>query len=215
MICRLSEHVAYILWSLTYVDRLSINTSVGSMSELFLETFRLIFVFSVIAFQKGQFAESVARNTRNFAPKCQWYMTASLCSWVTWLSLLNVALCKVYLSVRNGMWCMPRVADNGLPPDLAFFTRFNLFLLRSLPSNIVRRNIAGRYNAHFDHVMYRLQPNYGPLSGPFAINDDLPSRILSGSVQVRSGIARLTSSGVKFDDRTFVDDIDTVICATG
>jgi len=110
---------------------------------------------------------------------------------------------------------MPRVADNGLPPDLAFITRFNLFLLRSLPSSIVRRNIAGRYNAHFDHAMYRLQPNYGPRAGIFVVNDDLPSRILSGSVQVRSGIARLTSSGVEFDDGTFVADIDAVICATG
>jgi len=47
------------------------------------------------------------------------------------------------------------------------------------------------------------------------VNDDLPSRILSGSVQVRPGIARLTSSGVQFTDGTYVDDIDAVICATG
>jgi len=47
------------------------------------------------------------------------------------------------------------------------------------------------------------------------MGDYLPCRILSGSVQVRPGIARLTSSGVQFTDGTYVDDIDAVICATG
>jgi len=47
------------------------------------------------------------------------------------------------------------------------------------------------------------------------VNDDLPSRILSGSVQVRPGIARLTPTGVEFTDGSFVDDVAAVICATG
>ena len=34
-------------------------------------------------------------------------------------------------------------------------------------------------------------------------------------VQVRPGIAHLTQSGVKFTDGTYIDNIDTVIYATG
>ena len=70
-------------------------------------------------------------------------------------------------------------------------------------------------NARFDHGLYRLQPSHGVLASPAVTNDDLPSRILSGSVQVRPGIARLMPSGVRFTDGTCVDDVDVVICATG
>jgi len=53
------------------------------------------------------------------------------------------------------------------------------------------------------------------MASPAVTNDDLPSRILSGRVQVRPGIARLMPSGVRFTDGTYVDDVDAVICATG
>jgi len=70
-------------------------------------------------------------------------------------------------------------------------------------------------NARFEHGLYGLQPSHGVLANPAVTNDDLPSRILSGLVQVRPGIARLMPSGVRFTDGTCVDDVDTVICATG
>jgi len=130
----------------------------------------------------------------------------------TWLSPLW--RCQVYLSVRNGAWCLSRVTDNGLPLDLAFFTRFNQLPASFLPTSFVRGQFQKIFQARFDHALYGLQPDYQPY-GAFVVNDDLPSRILSGSVQVRPDIARLTSSGVHFVDGTFVDGIDTVIYATG
>ena len=99
--------------------------------------------------------------------------------------------------------------------DLTEYTRFNGFLGRWLPDSFVCRQFRKRANARFDHALYGLLPSHEITASPPVINDDLPSRILSGSVQVRPGIARLTSSGVRFTDGTYVDDIDAVICATG
>jgi len=95
------------------------------------------------------------------------------------------------------------------------FTRFFNFLLGVLPSSVVSSQFQKAANARFDHALYGLQPNHAITANAIVVNDDLPSRILSGSVQVRPGIARLTSSGVQFTDGTYVDDIDAVICATG
>ena len=121
----------------------------------------------------------------------------------------------MYLSARSGAWFLRRVWDNGLPLDLTVFTRFISFLMRWLPDSFVCREFRKRANARFDHALYGLLPSHEITAGPAIVNDDLPSRILSGSVQVRPGIARLTSSGVQFTDGTYVDDIDAVICATG
>ena len=46
------------------------------------------------------------------------------------------------------------------------------------------------------------------------ISDDLPHRIITGSVKIRSDIRHFTQSGVVFDDGTLLD-VDVVILATG
>lgn len=121
----------------------------------------------------------------------------------------------MYLSVRNGAWFVRRAWDNGLPLDVALFTRCTNSLVQLLPSSFIRSQVLKQINARFDHRLYGLQPSHDVLANPAVTNDDLPSRILSGSVQVRPGIARLMPSGVRFTDGTCVDDVDTIICATG
>jgi len=117
--------------------------------------------------------------------------------------------------VRNGAWFVRRVWDNGLPLDLALFTRCISSVVRFLPSSFVNNKVREQVNARFDHALYGLQPSHDVMASPAVTNDDLPSRILSGRVQVRPGIARLMPSGVRFTDGTYVDDVDAVICATG
>jgi len=117
--------------------------------------------------------------------------------------------------VREGTWCVPRVWNNGLPRELARFTRFAKFLFHQLPSSVVCGYFQRAANARFDHALYGLQPSHVITASRLVINDSLPSRIISGTVQVRPGIDRLTSSGVQFTDGTYVDDIAAVICATG
>ena len=117
--------------------------------------------------------------------------------------------------MREGAWCVPRIWNHGLPRELTRFTRFAKFLLRQLPSSVVCSYFQRAANGRFDHALYGLQPRHVITASRLVINDDLPSRIISGTVQVRPGIARLTSSGVQFADGTYVDDIAAVICATG
>jgi len=108
---------------------------------------------------------------------------------------------------------VPRVWHNGLPLDSALFTRFATFLGRLLPW---RRQFQTAANARFDHALYGLDPGHDITAGEVVVNDTLPSRIISGRVQVRPGIARLTSpAGVQFTDGSTLDDVDVVICATG
>jgi len=122
---------------------------------------------------------------------------------------------QVYLSVRSGAWFVQRVGKNGLPVHCMIDTRPTSFFGRSLPDSVVCNQLKEMANASFDHALYGLEPNYGPTANWPTFNDDLPSRILSGRVQVRGEIARLTSSGVQFTDGTHVDDIDSVLCASG
>ena len=121
----------------------------------------------------------------------------------------------MYLSVRNGAWFVRRAWDNGRPLDLALFTRCTNSLVHLLPSSFISSQVRKQINCRFDHRLYGLQPSHDVLANPAVTNDDLPSRILSGSVQVRAGIARLMPSGVRFTDGTCVDDVDTILCATG
>lgn len=43
------------------------------------------------------------------------------------------------------------------------------------------------------------------------VNDELPNRILSGTVQVKPNICRFNGSSVEFDDGSVVDDVDLVV----
>ena len=47
------------------------------------------------------------------------------------------------------------------------------------------------------------------------VNDDLPNRIICGSVIVKPNVEKLTKTGVEFEDRTYEDNFDAVIYATG
>lgn len=43
------------------------------------------------------------------------------------------------------------------------------------------------------------------------VNDELPNRILSGTVQVKPNIRRFFGSSVEFDDGSVVEDVDLVV----
>lgn len=74
---------------------------------------------------------------------------------------------------------------------------------------------AKKLNERFDHAKYSLQPNFPPFSSHPTINDDLPNRIICGSIKIKPNVKKFTKTGVEFEDGTFEDDIDAVILATG
>ena len=70
-------------------------------------------------------------------------------------------------------------------------------------------------NSKFDHDKFSLRPTFPPLKMNGFINDDIPSRILSGRVEMHADVKRFTDTGVQFVDGLAADDIDVVILATG
>jgi len=47
------------------------------------------------------------------------------------------------------------------------------------------------------------------------VGDLLLTSLLSGSVMMKTSVSQLTPTGVQFTDGTYVDNVDTIICATG
>lgn len=75
--------------------------------------------------------------------------------------------------------------------------------------------VAKKLNGRFDHAKYSLQPNFPPFSSHPTVNDDIPNRIICGSIKIKPNVKKFTKTGVEFEDGTFEDDIDAVILATG
>ncbi|XP_063200138.1 flavin-containing monooxygenase 5-like isoform X1 [Chroicocephalus ridibundus] len=127
---------------------------------------------------------------------------------------LSHAAKQVFLSTKRGTWVMHRVADGGYPFDFTYINRF-LQLLRSLlPHNVSSFFMERKLNARFDHALYGLQPQHRIFDQHPTINDDLPNRIISGTVLVKPNIQEFTETSAVFVDGT-KEDIDAVVFATG
>ncbi|ESO96189.1 hypothetical protein LOTGIDRAFT_214741 [Lottia gigantea] len=125
-------------------------------------------------------------------------------------------ICKqVYLSTRRGSWVINRIVDNGMPADMAISSRLAAKIFNTLPKSVVDSLFAKHLNKRFDHVAYSLKPDYGATSQHPMVNDELPNRIISGSIKIKTDIKRFTERGVEFLDGTIEDDIDIVVLATG
>jgi len=70
-------------------------------------------------------------------------------------------------------------------------------------------------NRQFNHEMYGLKPEHRIWSQHPTISDDLPNRLISGTVVLKPDIRRLRGRSVEFVDGSVLDDIDAIISATG
>ncbi|XP_008275670.1 dimethylaniline monooxygenase [N-oxide-forming] 5-like [Stegastes partitus] len=120
---------------------------------------------------------------------------------------------RVYLSTRSGAWVVSRVALRGLPIDI-YFSRLDT-LIRSLFPSWTNRMLEKKLNEPFDHKLYGIQPKHGFFVQIPVVNDDLPSRILSGRVQVKPNVKEFSGSSVVFTDGSIIDKVDFVVFATG
>ncbi|KAM9324724.1 flavin-containing monooxygenase 5-like [Gastrophryne carolinensis] len=127
---------------------------------------------------------------------------------------LSAVAKQVFLSTRRGAWLLNRVYDNGYPFDILIFNRFYNALIGSFPwlANII---LERKSNARVDHERFGLKPKHRFFSQHPTISDDLPNRIISGKVLMKTNIKRFTETDVIFDDGTVEKDIDVVIFATG
>lgn len=121
---------------------------------------------------------------------------------------------QVYLSTRRGAWILNRVGDNGMPLDMLLGRARNI-LMKVIPLDFISSIGEKRLNNRFNHSLYNLKPKHRLFSQHPTVNDELPNRILSGTVQVKPNIRRFQGSSVEFDDGSIVDDVDLVVFATG
>ncbi|KAM9849271.1 flavin-containing monooxygenase 5-like [Aulostomus maculatus] len=121
---------------------------------------------------------------------------------------------QVYLSTRRGAWILNRVSDNGFPLDL-LKTKLMMIQRQILPFGFVCSLMERKLNCRFNHSLYNLKPKHRLFSQHPTVNDELPNRILSGTVQVKPNIRRFQGSSVEFDDGSVVEDVDLVVFATG
>nr|6SE3_A Chain A, Ancestral Flavin-containing monooxygenase (FMO) 3-6 [synthetic construct]6SE3_B Chain B, Ancestral Flavin-containing monooxygenase (FMO) 3-6 [synthetic construct]6SE3_C Chain C, Ancestral Flavin-containing monooxygenase (FMO) 3-6 [synthetic construct]6SE3_D Chain D, Ancestral Flavin-containing monooxygenase (FMO) 3-6 [synthetic construct]6SE3_E Chain E, Ancestral Flavin-containing monooxygenase (FMO) 3-6 [synthetic construct]6SE3_F Chain F, Ancestral Flavin-containing monooxygenase len=122
---------------------------------------------------------------------------------------------KVIISSRSGSWVMSRVWDDGYPWDMLFITRFETFLKNSLPTAISDWWYMKQMNARFKHENYGLMPLNGTLRKEPVFNDELPARILCGTVSIKPNVKEFTETSAIFEDGTVFEAIDCVIFATG
>nr|XP_056699984.1 flavin-containing monooxygenase 5-like [Euleptes europaea] len=122
---------------------------------------------------------------------------------------------QVFLSTRRGAWILNRVSDKGYPGDVVFSTRYNLLLKQSLIPSIINNWAENKLNERFNHSHYGLKPQHRFLSQHPTINDELPNRIISGKVLVKSNIKEFTESAAIFEDGSKEENIDFVVFATG
>ncbi|XP_074492041.1 flavin-containing monooxygenase 5-like [Sebastes fasciatus] len=121
---------------------------------------------------------------------------------------------QLYLSTRRGAWIANRVSDNGLPRDM-LNNRMTDFVRRILPFELLCSVAERKVNQRFDHSLYNLKPKYRLLRQHPTQSDELPNRILSGTIQVKHNIRRFQGSSVEFADGSVVEDVDLVVFATG
>ena len=120
----------------------------------------------------------------------------------------------MYLSTRRGAWVRKRLHGRGLPYDM-IGSRFGWTVLMSLPDKVLNYLMMRTVSENLDHAAYGLKPDHPVNAQQCMINDDLPNRLINGSIILKHGVTKLTETGVEFEDGTHEDNIDVVIYATG
>jgi len=118
---------------------------------------------------------------------------------------------QVYLSTRSGSWVISRLVDGGAPLDATFLTRFFDLIPKKFASQVLRQKLENKFNS----VNFGLGVDEKPDKRAPIINDELPHRIFTGSIQIKADIAEVQGNAVHFADGSKVEDIDAIILAIG
>ncbi|KAL4686886.1 hypothetical protein H8959_019014 [Pygathrix nigripes] len=120
---------------------------------------------------------------------------------------------QVFLSTRRGAWILNRVGNYGYPFDVVFSSRLTYFLWKICGQSLANKYMEKKMNQRYIHT-YRAHIHKALSQHP-TVNDDLPNRIISGSVKVKGNVKEFTETAAIFEDGSREDDIDAVIFATG
>ncbi|XP_077994976.1 dimethylaniline monooxygenase [N-oxide-forming] 2-like [Glandiceps talaboti] len=120
---------------------------------------------------------------------------------------------EVYLSMRHGTWCLPRISSNGLPFDLNIFTRANIGKSPSNFATFLEKFCKERIP---DYKQLGLQCTKSSLATKsLMIIDDIQDRVVQGQLVPVGEIESFDQNDVKFKDGTLLKNIDAVIFGTG
>jgi len=119
---------------------------------------------------------------------------------------------QVYLSTRNGSWCINRQGPNSTPIDMIVLTRFIQTWLPESIRALIATKIA---NSKVDHKKLGLQPSRPIFCNSLMVNDEIAMRILAGKVKVVADIKNFTSLGLQLEDGSKIPKVDAVVFATG
>ncbi|KAI8514923.1 hypothetical protein Bbelb_075140 [Branchiostoma belcheri] len=117
---------------------------------------------------------------------------------------------QVYLSLRDGAWVLPRLAQAGMPRDMLLRR-----VLMNMPEFIVNKIIRREANARVCHDNYGLTCPAEPLNHLIMVNDEIGYRLTTGQVIAKPQLSRLTQHAARFADGSTVDGLDAVVFATG
>ncbi|XP_068096016.1 dimethylaniline monooxygenase [N-oxide-forming] 2-like [Hyperolius riggenbachi] len=121
---------------------------------------------------------------------------------------------QVYLTTRHGVWVIPRIGNEGYPIVLFINCRYKHWIESLVPPVMSRWMVKNHLNNRFNHELYTIQPEEIKWKEPL-INEELPSRVLSGSIIIKPGVTKFTESAAHFADGSVVDNLDVVILSTG
>lgn len=110
---------------------------------------------------------------------------------------------------------LSRLAPGGQPIDGYLMRRLTNLVFQYLPTVVSSAIFETIVQSQFDHRMYGLQPAYRIFNAHPTVNDALPNRLVSGTVQLKSDIERFEENGVVFKGETAVSLLDLVILGTG
>ncbi|XP_070549418.1 dimethylaniline monooxygenase [N-oxide-forming] 2-like [Ptychodera flava] len=119
---------------------------------------------------------------------------------------------EVYLSMRHGVWFLPRICQNGLPYDICVFRRSSLTSgpkLMAEMEKVCQTRIG-------DHRKFGLQSKeIYLLFKASMLCDDMQDRLAQGQIKPMVDIKEFKQSDVIFKDGTTLENVDAVIFATG
>ncbi|XP_041038236.1 flavin-containing monooxygenase 5-like [Carcharodon carcharias] len=121
---------------------------------------------------------------------------------------------QVFLSTRSGIWVFSRLATEGYPVDMMLHNRYACLMGSIFPASLVSSYYERTLNNRFNHANYGLQANHRALVRQPMVSDELPSRIISGAIQVKPNVKHFTETSAVFVDGS-VEDIDSILFATG
>ena len=106
---------------------------------------------------------------------------------------------------------LSRLVSGGAPLDTTFITRFLQLIPTKFSGQVLRQKLESKFNS----VNFGLGVDEMPNKRFPVINDELPHRIFTGSIQVKADIAEVQGNAVHFADGSKVEDIDAIILAIG